>query len=521
VAHAVDVEDVAEVRELNDEQPTYGDGGADTHPAAAQGGEGPGYFATSNNFVGPKYGLPGYKESHNWEDDADMMSPLIFDYRMYRVLIEETVADAEGMTEEALKTHWMQKIEENAYDKCPQGHLWFDANSFYEIHKDQPETSMGGAACKLIIKTYLEKGIFEGFARSKHQTTVPTSGNTKFATIATKLFDGTNQRAATVGKSFFEVLPGQYFRTPIANGDKADNMFAPARHITLAFWLQIAPQSKPPNAELFAYGGTSTDNFFRTGFGCIQKNIQDNDESKCYFIFVFDSDSRTEYFHSFTEDAFIPMNRGFTANRWAHVVMMLTTRNPGFVPDVAEGEGCPSNAAAAGDSCWASLSVYVDKTDIPLVDWNEGTDTTYAKAWGAGILKQYWESKVAYESGMEVERRFFTSAAQSCDSDINKCGEINLNALKWAFPWHGAYQTGVWFCDFQAVSSGRGMFGGANRQLMAVNAFWDIMGETKAISCSHSTEGNAEVTNDVTESDAPSGQVRERLEAYAAEYAQA
>merc|ERR1719305_232872 len=511
-ANAVDVEDVAEVHELNDVgeakvmgAPEYAGGGADTHPAAAQGGVGTGYFAKVMNFPGPKYGLPGYKESHNWEDDADMMSPLIFDYRMYRALIKESVAEAEGMSEEALKTHWMQKVEENSYDQCPQGHIWFDTNTYYELHKDQPETSMGGSSCKLIIKTFLEKGVFEGYARSKHQTAVPTSGSTKFATIGSKLFDASNQRAATVGKSFFEVLPGQYFRAPEQNANKDDNSFAPARHMTLAFWLQIAPQSKPPNAELFAYGGKAADNFFRTGFGCIQKNIQVNDESKCYFIFVFDSDSRTEYFHTFTEDAFTPMNRGFTANRWAHVVMMLTTRNPGFVPDVLEGDGCPSNAAAGGDTCWASLTVFVDKTDIPIVDWNEGEDTTYAKAWNGAVLKTYWENKIQWESGLEVERRFYVSAAQSCDSDINRCGEINLNGMKWAFPWHGSYMTGVWFCDFQAVSSGKGLFGGASRRKFAVEAFWDIMGETKAISCAHSTEGQAEVTNEA-ESDGPATQ---------------
>ena len=65
-------------------------GGGDTHPGAkAQGGQGPGYMlnAPGNHcmniivpnipclegiagFAGPKYGLPGYKESHNWEVGA-------------------------------------------------------------------------------------------------------------------------------------------------------------------------------------------------------------------------------------------------------------------------------------------------------------------------------------------------------------------------------------------------------------------------------------------------------------------
>ena len=58
--------DVGEAKVMG--APEYAGGGADTHPAAAQGGVGTGYFAKVMNFPGPKYGLPGYKESHNWED---------------------------------------------------------------------------------------------------------------------------------------------------------------------------------------------------------------------------------------------------------------------------------------------------------------------------------------------------------------------------------------------------------------------------------------------------------------------
>merc|ERR1712096_16024 len=96
VAISYSLEDSGTIRELGDEQPTYGNGGADTHPPATAGGQGTGYFNTENNFPGPKHGLPGYKESHNWEEDIDLMSPLVFDYRMYRALIQEKVADATG-----------------------------------------------------------------------------------------------------------------------------------------------------------------------------------------------------------------------------------------------------------------------------------------------------------------------------------------------------------------------------------------------------------------------------------------
>merc|ERR1711988_722233 len=172
---------------------------------------------------------------------------------------------------------------------------------------------------------------------------------------------------------------------------------------------------------------------------------------------------------------FEPMNKAFMNNKWAHVIMMLTTRNPGFVPDVEAGEGCPNNKLLGGNICYGSLHLYVKKMD-----------------------------KL---TGLPVERRFFVAPVQSCDSDVNRCGEIPQNALKFAFPWHGAYKTGVWFCDFHAVPSGEGAFGNQARRELAINAFYEIMSETKALACQHSTEGDAAVTNDVEASDAPDGAV--------------
>lgn len=496
------LEEGAGVSELEDERPTYGNGGHDTHPPASEGGEGTGYFNTQNNFPGPKHGLPGYKESHNWEEDVDLMSPLVFDYRMYRALIQESVSDASGMSEEALKTHWMNAVEANKYDKCPQGHIWFDANAFYELHKTDQELAMGGSSCKLIMKSYLEKGVFSGAAKSKHQAGLPT-GAKGFPTFGTKLFDGVNQATNTISKSYFEVKNGLYFRTPNNNEPKLDNSFSPARHMTLAFWMQVAPQAKAPNAELFTYGGKESDNYYRTGFGCVTKDISDNDDSKCYFIMVFEQISRTEYFHTYAEANFRAMRQAFMNNQWAHVVIMLTTRNPGFVPDVASGEGCPNNELLGGNVCYGSLHLWVNKQEIGLVDWNEGTDTTYAKAWNDAVVARIWERKQdRVEGGLIVERRFFVSPVQSCeDNDLNACGEIGLNNLKWAFPWAGSYKTGVWFCDFTAVSSGNGGFGNSGRREIARDAFFDIMSETKAIACIHETNGDAPVTNDDTKPD--------------------
>jgi len=493
VAHSA--EDSADVQQLADEAPTYNNGGDDTHPAS-QDGDGTGYYTHEANFVGPGHGLPGYKESHNWVEDVDTMSPLIFDYRMYRALITEKVADASGMSEEALKTHWMSAVETNSYDKCPQGHIWFDANAYYTIHQSSQELAMGGKACKLIMKVYLEKGVFSGAAKALHQATLP-SGAKAFSTFGTKLFDGVNGATNTLSKSFFQIKNGQYFRTPNDREQKMDNTFSPARHVTLAFWLQIAPQAKAPNAELFTYGGKESDNYYRTGFGCVTKDISDTDDTKCYFIMVFDQNSRTEYFHTYAESNFIKMRQAFMNSKWAHVVMMLTTRNPGFVPDVASGEGCPNNELLGGNVCYGSLHLWVDKGEIGLVDWNEGTDTTYAKAWNDAVISKIWEKKDDLVEGLMVERRFFVSPVQSCEgNDINACGEVNLNNIKWAFPWGGSFKTGIWFCDFMAVASGNGGFGNEARRIIARDAFFDIMSETKTLSCAHTSEGDTPVSND-------------------------
>jgi len=60
-----------------------GDGGDGTHPFANGGGDdgaestgatGTGYETSIANFPGPKYGLPGYKESHKWESGAILPS---------------------------------------------------------------------------------------------------------------------------------------------------------------------------------------------------------------------------------------------------------------------------------------------------------------------------------------------------------------------------------------------------------------------------------------------------------------
>jgi hypothetical protein len=476
VTHAA--EDTATVTELADEASPGINAAVGTHQSANSGGVGHGYFNDVANFVGPKYGLPGYKESHTWETDFDLMSPLVFDYRMYRALIRETVADATAMSEEELRTHWMEKLEKEEYDKCPQGHIWFSANEFYAIHKDETVPSFEGPGCKGIVTYFLESGVFTGATIAKHVV-----DDTRFPTIATKLFDGENQAAATISAAFFQVLPAQHFVTPNIVADfRSTNTFSPARHVTLVFWMQLAPQSEAPNAELFAYGGSNDDMFFRTGFGCTPAAF-----TQCYFVMVFKSSTKMEYFHTYNDGNFPSMETAFEANKWAHVTMMLTTKNPGHLGDVAEGEGCPCNKNE-GDACNAALFLWVNKASISLVDWNDGTNIAYAEEWNQPVHSDIWLTKTYNNAGTSVERRFFVSPPASCAS-AGTCGSVSANNLLFAFPWHGSYLDGVWFCDFQAIASGAGAFGNGGRRALALDAMYEIMQETAAIACTHDSSG--------------------------------
>merc|ERR1719424_518577 len=140
------IEETVSVQELVDSP--MGDGGDGTHPFANGGGDdgaestgatGTGYETSIANFPGPKYGLPGYKESHKWESDYDRTSPLVFDHRMYKALIGVTAATAQLKSEAQLVTHWNAAIAANSAPNCPQGNIWFNANSYYEMHKTQTE----------------------------------------------------------------------------------------------------------------------------------------------------------------------------------------------------------------------------------------------------------------------------------------------------------------------------------------------------------------------------------------------
>lgn len=126
----------------------------------APGGEGTGHFSGVNNVLGPKYGLPGYKASHNWEgqNDVDLLSPLIFDWRAYVVKYGDK-------TESAAKTEWIAKLKSLKYPNCRQGRYidhppaGFDLKLYYDQNKASMQLGPT-PTCLAIAQQFLSEGIF-------------------------------------------------------------------------------------------------------------------------------------------------------------------------------------------------------------------------------------------------------------------------------------------------------------------------------------------------------------------------
>jgi len=503
-----------------------GTGGGDTHPDAESGGEGTGYFKRIANFPGPQFGLPGYKASHNWEEDFDMMSPLVFDYRFYRAMMKKKPSVAEQLSEEDLKTDFVEKAMANKSPDCPVGSIWFDANFFFTYYESESESlKMGGNDCKLIFKYYLGEFLFDppdegGGSIVKH--VVGSEDEDQFPTIGSKIFAPEGERSADdephkLTEAMFQIGQGMYVETPMPNSWRTDNTFSPARHMAVVWWMRLAPQEKAPNAELFAYGSNSDDNYFRTGFGCIDKDISD---TKCYWILVFSADS-TFYFHTYDASNFEHLTKALKDSRWAHVVMMLTTVEPGHAGDEESRAdySCANNKADSPqkpNACNALVNMFVDKQAIKIVDWEHGTDVDKSsgsgewagKGWGKKINNVWGTMYKSKGSEEQTIRRFWVAPPLSCGAPYNdfSCGGTPFNGMKFGFPWFGSYMAGVYICDMVAVPSGKGLFGVHERRLLAVDAFWETMGETMELACSMDDISAAdEVTNDTEEEEEEQG----------------
>ena len=137
---------------------------ADLNP----GRGGTGRVAGVGNFPGPRYGLPGYKASHNWEgqNDVDLLSPLIFDWKAYLLKYDKQIQDK---SESGAKKDWLAKLKALKYPNCRQGRYHshppggFSLKLYYDAHK--AGMRLGAApSCQSIAQSFLSQGIFQGKA---------------------------------------------------------------------------------------------------------------------------------------------------------------------------------------------------------------------------------------------------------------------------------------------------------------------------------------------------------------------
>lgn len=136
-------------------------------------------------FPGPTYGLPGYKESHDWLDDVDNFSPLVFDWKYYKAKCASAASckDKDGnegtalgdMSEAEVKAHWI----ETGMKRCDVASSTFSAA--YYITTNNLEDYIdddGNPVCDKGIKHFLEDGVFDGLAGSTFDGSVVADGPT-------------------------------------------------------------------------------------------------------------------------------------------------------------------------------------------------------------------------------------------------------------------------------------------------------------------------------------------------------
>eukprot|EP00656_Telonema_subtile_P042284 TRINITY_DN477_c0_g1_i1.p1 TRINITY_DN477_c0_g1~~TRINITY_DN477_c0_g1_i1.p1 ORF type:complete len:383 (-),score=100.03 TRINITY_DN477_c0_g1_i1:255-1403(-) len=118
-------------------------------------------------FPGPTYGLPGYKESHNWVTDFDLFSPVVFDEKWYA--LEYGLA---GKSEAEIKKDWSDHLsddQKNYPADCRQGNEQFSPQKFYranpEIKENLETSSNGKEVCGSIVKEYIKSGMFDASSR--------------------------------------------------------------------------------------------------------------------------------------------------------------------------------------------------------------------------------------------------------------------------------------------------------------------------------------------------------------------
>lgn len=157
------------------------------------------------NMPGPAYGNPGYKESHNWESDVDIYSPVIFNKQFYAA--KYALADH---NEAAIKADWKGTglAADLVAPNCRQATADFSLNVYADNNPTAVESS--GGSCAKLLEQYMNQGLFDG------------------------LSGATNQKVLYQGKSDFGVQK-QELDTDMVGKDN----ITPSQQYTLSFWIKL------------------------------------------------------------------------------------------------------------------------------------------------------------------------------------------------------------------------------------------------------------------------------------------
>jgi hypothetical protein len=107
-----------------------------------------------HNMAGAPYGLPGYKESHDWVNDVDIFSPLVFNWEYYGQGLATPVT-----TEIESKTAWQTYLADSSikFPNCVAGTPDFDVVDYM---RNNEYTS---SSCGEGIEMYLSQGVYSGY----------------------------------------------------------------------------------------------------------------------------------------------------------------------------------------------------------------------------------------------------------------------------------------------------------------------------------------------------------------------
>eukprot|EP00656_Telonema_subtile_P022768 TRINITY_DN23_c0_g2_i3.p1 TRINITY_DN23_c0_g2~~TRINITY_DN23_c0_g2_i3.p1 ORF type:complete len:575 (+),score=210.11 TRINITY_DN23_c0_g2_i3:129-1853(+) len=110
------------------------------------------------NMVGAPHGLPGYKESHNWESDVDLFSPVVFNLKYFNTMF----GDKANSPAQA-KRKWAAHLEsDKKVPYCEQASPQFSLNTYYRAHAAALKEQTSDGVCGQVLKQYLTTGLFQG-----------------------------------------------------------------------------------------------------------------------------------------------------------------------------------------------------------------------------------------------------------------------------------------------------------------------------------------------------------------------